>query len=45
MVQAIKGEDRRRLQKWFVSCAKGKVDRGLEPEVFTVLSEVLTTFE
>ncbi|MFC0016827.1 DUF3482 domain-containing protein [Roseibacillus persicicus] len=41
IVQSIKGEDRRVLQKWFTSCAKSKVDRSLEPEVFTVVSKVL----
>ncbi len=41
IVQSIRGEDRRVLQKWFVSCAKGKPDRGLEPEVFGALSRVL----
>lgn len=42
IVQTIKGEERRVLQKWFSSCAKGKPDRGLEPEVFGVLSKVLS---
>ncbi|MBK1834462.1 GTPase/DUF3482 domain-containing protein [Roseibacillus ishigakijimensis] len=45
IVQTIKGEDRRILQKWFASCAKGKVDRGLEPEVFTALNRVLSDFD
>ncbi len=45
IVQTIRGEDRRVLQKWFTSCAKGKPDRGLEPEVFTALSEVLAGFQ
>lgn len=45
IVQAIKGEDRRVLQKWFTSCAKGKPDRGMEPEVFATLSEVLAEFQ
>ncbi len=41
LVQSIKGEDRRILQKWFLSCAKGKVDRGIEPQVFAILSKRL----
>ena len=44
IVQSIKGEDRRVLQKWFTSCAKGKPDRGMEPEVFSALSRVLAEF-
>lgn len=43
IVQTIKGEERKTLQKWFGSCIKGRPDRGLEPEVFTALSDVLKT--
>ena len=45
IVQGIRGEDRRVLQKWFGSCAKGRPDRGLEPEVFAAITAVLAQFE
>lgn len=41
IVQEIRGEDRRVMQKWFSSCCKGKPDRAIEPEVFSALSRVL----
>jgi hypothetical protein len=41
LVQSIRGEDRRVLQKWFTSCMKSRPDRGMEPEVFGVLTGVL----
>lgn len=40
-VREFPRERRAMLQKWFASCAKGKPDRGLEPEVFAALVEAL----
>ena len=39
LVQRIKGEQKRTLQKWFTSCLKGKPDRDLEPQVYKGLSD------
>jgi len=38
-------EQRKLLGKWFVSCAKGAPDRGVEPEVFVLLLNILTDLE
>ncbi|GAA5482839.1 GTPase/DUF3482 domain-containing protein [Haloferula sargassicola] len=40
-VREFPRERRSLLQKWFTSCLKGKVDRGLEPEVFAAVVEAL----
>jgi len=34
-------EQRRLLGKWLRSCGKGEPDRGLEPEVFRMLTNLL----
>jgi len=41
IAQTLDGGDRRTLAKWFGSCAKGKPDRGLEPEVFSILDKTM----
>ncbi|MEM9079348.1 MAG: GTPase/DUF3482 domain-containing protein [Verrucomicrobiota bacterium] len=45
LVQEIGGDEKRTLQKWFASCMRERVDRGLEPEVFGVLNGVLERLE
>ncbi|BCU75669.1 GTPase/DUF3482 domain-containing protein [Luteolibacter sp. LG18] len=40
-VRAMASEKRAVLQKWFTSCLKGAPDRGLEPEVYGVVVNLL----
>lgn len=43
--QDLTNEQRGKLAKWFSSCQKGNPDRGLEPEIFALLQEVLLSLE
>jgi len=40
-VRHFGNEQRKVLGKWLTSCARGRPDRGLEPEVFRLLVEIL----
>jgi len=44
-VRDMSNEQRKILAKWLGSCGKGQPDRGLEPEVFRILVDVLKTVE
>jgi len=41
ITRTLKSSERKPLAKWFGSCAKGKPDRGMEPEVFAVLNQIM----
>ena len=41
ITRTMDSSDRRTLAKWFDSCAKGKPDRGMEPEVFAALNKIM----
>ncbi|MDP0491486.1 MAG: GTPase/DUF3482 domain-containing protein [Verrucomicrobiota bacterium JB023] len=45
VVQKLSGDDRRTLQKWFLSCQKGRPDRAMEREVFAIMSRILSSLE
>ncbi len=41
ITRTLKSSERKPLAKWFDSCAKGKPDRGMEPEVFAALNQIM----
>lgn len=41
IVQNLNNDERRILGKWFTSCSKGEPDRGMEPEIFSRLVNLL----
>ena len=44
-VRSLSHDQRKVLGKWLVSCGKGSPDRGMEPEVFRIVVEVLVGVE
>ncbi len=45
ITRELDSQQRKQLAKWFASCVKGSPDRGLEPEVFTILTSILEDLE
>ncbi|MGJ8677570.1 MAG: GTPase/DUF3482 domain-containing protein [Akkermansiaceae bacterium] len=45
IVKDLTTQQRALLNKWFISCSKGEPDRGIEPEVFKYIVEILADIE